>query len=70
MSLKANKTMDSILHMALDESYLFTRGSQPRKVRKFDLKGHPLYSLLPEAALCPEPESAPSAELSGGRDGI
>ena len=70
MSLKANKTVDSILHMALDESYLFTRGSLPRKVRKFDLKGHPLYSLLPEAALCPEPESAPSAELSGGRDGI
>lgn len=46
MSVKANRTMDSILNMALDESYLFTRGSPPRKVRKFDLKDHPLYGLL------------------------
>ena len=70
MSLKANKTLDSILNMALNDAFLFTRGRPPRKVRKFDLREHALYALLPEAAPSPEPEPAPFAELSGGRDGI
>lgn len=31
---KANRTADSILNMGLSEAYLFSRGEEPRKVRK------------------------------------
>lgn len=49
MSIKANKTMNSILTMPLNEAYLFTRGQKPQKIEKFDLREHALYSRLPEA---------------------
>lgn len=50
-SIKANRMMDSILNLPLDEAYLFTRGSLPRKVRKFDICNHERYSELVEAAM-------------------
>ena len=49
MGEKANKTPFTILNMPLSEAYLFTRGSAPRKVKRFDLRTHPDYELLPEA---------------------
>ena len=45
---KVNKTANTILNLPLGEAYLFVRGSEPAKVRKFELKEHPLYKLLPE----------------------
>lgn len=50
ISFKANRTVDSILNMPLGEAYLFTRGSLPQKVRKFEIKCHELYKELPEAS--------------------
>lgn len=50
MAEKANKTPFTILNMPLSEAYLFTRGSAPRKVQRFDLCTHPSYGMLPEAA--------------------
>lgn len=51
MSIKANKTMNTILEMPLNESYLFTRGSKPKKVEKYDIKEHKRYRELPEYRL-------------------
>lgn len=51
IAFKANRTADSILTMPLNEAYLFTRGSQPKKVQKFEIKDHELYRELPEASL-------------------
>lgn len=50
MAEKANKTVFTILNMPLSEAYLFTRGSVPKKVARYDLRSHPCYGLLPEAA--------------------
>lgn len=49
ISVKANKTPDTILRMPLDDVWLFTRGQPPRQVRKYRLEDHPLYPELPEA---------------------
>lgn len=51
MGEKANKTPFTILNMPLSEAYLFTRGTAPRKVKRFDLRSHPSYQLLPEAGV-------------------
>ena len=51
IALKVNKTEDSILNLPLGEAYLFTRGSLPRKVRKFDVRTHQRYHELPEASM-------------------
>ena len=48
---KVNKTANTILNLPLGEAYLFVRGSEPAKVRKFELKEHPLYKLLPESRI-------------------
>lgn len=57
MSIKANKTMDTVLNMTIHDVYLFTRGSRPRKVQKFPLQEHALYPLLPEAGQLSEMET-------------
>lgn len=49
IAVKANKTADTILNMPLNEAYLFTRGSLPKKVQKYDIKFHEKYCQLPEA---------------------
>lgn len=46
IATKANKSMTSVLEMPLDGAWLFTRGAAPRQVRKYDLRDHPLYSVL------------------------
>ena len=51
MGEKANKTPFTILNMPLSDAYLFTRGSVPQKVKRFDIRTHPNYKLLPEAAV-------------------
>lgn len=48
ISIKANKSIHSILNMPLDNAWLFTRGSEGKKVRKFNLKNHERYKELPE----------------------
>lgn len=50
ISVKANRTADSILNMPLGEAYLFTRGKAPQKVQKYDIRRHERYGELPEAA--------------------
>lgn len=45
---KANKPASTILNMGQNEAWLFARGALPRKVRRYDVKQHPLYSCLPE----------------------
>lgn len=57
ISFKANRTIDSILNMPLGEAYLFTRGSLPKKVQKFEITTHKLYGDLPEASLNTQPSS-------------
>ena len=57
IAFKANRTADTILNMRLDQTYLFTRGSLPQLVSKYDLRDHPLYHLLDEAP-CPADEPA------------
>jgi type IV secretion system protein VirD4 len=49
ISVKANKAMDTILNLPLEEAWLFTRGRTPQKVRKFDITTHARYRELPEA---------------------
>lgn len=58
---KANKTPFTVLNLPLSDAYLFTRGCNPQKVKRFDICSHPNYSLLPEAA---EAKHRHKAELS------
>ncbi len=62
ISVKANRTVDSILNMPLTEAYLFTRGSCGRRVTPYDLTSHPMYLYLPEAAAQASP--VPGASVS------
>lgn len=48
IATKVNKTPNTILNLPLEEAYLFTRGAEPKKVEKYELKEHPLYIELPE----------------------
>lgn len=48
ISLKANKTINTVLDMPLNEALLFTRGQAVRKVEKYDIKQHERYCELPE----------------------
>ena len=49
ISVKANKSTDTILNLPLGEAFLFTRGCPPKKVRKYNITTHELYGELPEA---------------------
>lgn len=48
ISIKANKPINTILNMPLENGWLFTRGSLPKEVLKYDLKNHERYKELPE----------------------
>lgn len=48
-SVKANKSINTILNMPLDAAWLFTRGREARQVHKFNIKDHCHYTKLPEA---------------------
>lgn len=47
---KCNKTIESILYMPLDEMYLFVRGQQPRKVKRYDFKKHSFEKMTASAS--------------------
>lgn len=49
VAIKMNLPVTEVLNMPLQQAYLFTRGSLPRSVKKFDITKHKHYSLLPEA---------------------
>ena len=51
ISVRARKTLDTIMGMPVENAYLLTRGVSAKLVQKFDLKSHQLYSRLPEAPL-------------------
>lgn len=46
---KLNRTESTILNLPLNKAFLFTRGSEPKEVERYELKEHPLYPELPEA---------------------
>lgn len=50
ISCRAGKTVDTILALPLNETYLLTRGNQARRVKMFDICTHERYHELPEAA--------------------
>ena len=63
ISVKANKSINTILQMPLDAAWLFVRGEKPQQVSKYNLTAHPLHHELPEARTLPlapaqEPEQA------------
>lgn len=68
MAEKANKTPFTILNMPLGDAYLFTRGSMPKKVKRFDLRCHPNYPLLPEAQASPRKQAALTAPRYAGAE--
>ena len=45
ISVKANKSVHTILNMPLNHAWLFTRGGEPKVVEKYRLEDHPLYHL-------------------------
>ena len=45
---KTNIPVINILHMGLDDAYLFTRGSGAKKVQKFELEEHTAYKISKE----------------------
>lgn len=51
MSVKANKTSDTILNMPVGDAWLFVRGQKPQQVNKYNVKNHELYQeIFPEKA--------------------
>ena len=58
ISIKANKSINTILQMPLSDAWLFVRGQGPQQVSKYDLTAHPLYRELPEGRTM-----APAAEI-------
>jgi len=44
MSIKANKPINRLLSMPLENAWLFTRGTAPRMVERYDLESHERYS--------------------------
>ena len=44
MSIKANKPINRVLSMPLENAWLFTRGTAPRMVERYDLESHERYS--------------------------
>lgn len=57
ISVKANKSINTILQMPLSDAWLFIRGEMPQQVSKYRLEAHPLYRELPEGrAMTPAAE--------------
>lgn len=50
ISQKADRSIHGILNMPLSDAWLFTRGEEPRQVKKYSLERHEHYQELPEAA--------------------
>lgn len=47
ISIKANKSVNTILNMPLDEAWLFERGSEPERVEKYRLENHEEDHIMP-----------------------
>lgn len=62
ISVKANKSVHTILDMPLDHAWLFTRGSTPQEVQKYTLESHPLYRAPKPATKDYTPELAEEFE--------
>lgn len=60
ISIKANKSIHTILDMPLNHAWLFTRGSKPLEVEKYKLENHPLHHRIVRSfgkhEYTPEPE--------------
>lgn len=54
-AIKANKSVNTILNMPLDNAWLFTRGQEAKQVQKYNIKNHRYYDGLPESR---QPEAA------------
>ncbi len=61
---KMDLPLTKILQMPIDDAYLFTRGQEPKKVQKFDIRTHSNYDRLPEA----HSEEAEPASLKEGTE--
>lgn len=48
ISIKANKSINTILDMPLDSAWLFTRGLKPQLVKRYDVASHERYPVRPE----------------------
>ena len=53
ISVKANKSINTILQMPLSDAWLFIRGEKSQQVNKYRLDAHPLHHELPEAWTLP-----------------
>ena len=62
IAVKANKTSTTILNMPLNMAYLFTRGTPPKIVRKYDVTAHTAYPVLPETGARGAEAEAPGPE--------
>lgn len=51
ISMQANRPVSAVLNTPSGEAWLLTRGRAAEKVEKYDLKTHPLYHRLAEAAV-------------------
>ena len=60
ISMKANKTLDTVLNQPVGTIWLFERGKRGKTVKRFELTDHPLYAELPEAQV-----SLPEAQVDG-----
>lgn len=61
ISKQANTPVSAVLNAPLDSAWLLTRGSAAQKVKKYDLKAHPLYHRLPEAEQAEERKKSKAA---------
>mgnify|MGYP000153664899 CR=1 FL=1 len=57
ISVKANRSVHTILNTPLKHGWLFTRGSEPQQVQNYDLESHPLYQHGREARQTREHET-------------
>ncbi len=62
VSVKANKTVDTVLNQPVGTIWLFERGKRGKTVQRYDLKEHPLYVELPEARANPQKALVEGAE--------
>ena len=62
ISPRINKPVSRILSMPLDEAWLCTRGSEARRIQKYDLSTHPRYQELQSVAAATEAAKAKEAE--------
>lgn len=58
VSLRACKTLDTVMNMKLGTGFLFCRGKQPKAITPYALKAHPRYHELSESVAKDEAENS------------